>query len=56
MADNKKSEKGNSDSPEQKFKEKDPKRDLDPQREVADKEKNKDNSEKNPDDFEGKND
>lgn len=37
-------------SPEQKLKEKDPNRDIDPQREVENK--NKKESEKNPDDYE----
>ncbi|SEA04424.1 hypothetical protein SAMN05421743_102305 [Thalassobacillus cyri] len=47
-----KSEKTRSDdSPEQKMKQKDNKRDIDPQREQVDTEVNKD-SEKNPDDFE----
>ncbi|WP_176223947.1 hypothetical protein [Thalassobacillus devorans] len=39
------------DSPEQKIKEKDNQKDIDPQREQVDAKKNKE-SEKNPDDFE----
>ncbi|MBM7552004.1 hypothetical protein [Thalassobacillus pellis] len=42
----------NSDPPEQKSKEQDPNKDIDPQREQSEAQKNK-SSEKNPDDFNG---
>ncbi|WP_179134000.1 hypothetical protein [Halobacillus massiliensis] len=38
-------------SPEQKIKEEDPNRDVDPQREVEDNNRSNNKSEKNPDDF-----